>query len=83
LSPENPNRIQAHRLRLVEALPDESLASFGRRTANTWSPANSALMNALFSNHVFQGGEIVKISRAETFVSSRETDGIDENNEVQ
>lgn len=69
LSPENRQLVVAHRLRLVEALAGETLAAFGRRAETTWSPAYSAMMNALFTDHVFGGGEIVKISRAEPFVA--------------
>ncbi|MBW1885017.1 MAG: hypothetical protein JRJ58_15905, partial [Deltaproteobacteria bacterium] len=70
LSPDNHLLIQAHRLRVVNALPGESLADLGPRTNDSWSPANRALFNALFSNHVFEGGELVKTSRAEAYVST-------------
>jgi predicted Zn-dependent protease len=70
LSPDNRRLIQAHRLRVVKALPGESLADLGPRTDDSWSPSNRALFNALFSNHVFEGGELVKTSRAEAHVST-------------
>ena len=70
LSPDNRRLIQAHRLRVVKALPGESLADLGSRTDDSWSPSNRALFNALFSNHVFEGGELVKTSRAEAHVST-------------
>ncbi len=72
LSPDNRRLIQAHRLRVVKALPSESLADLGPRTNDSWSPANRALFNALFSNHVFEGGEFVKTSRAEAYTSTRD-----------
>jgi hypothetical protein len=51
-------------------LPGESLADLGPRTNDSWSPANRALFNALFSNHVFEGGDLVKTSRAEAYTST-------------
>lgn len=72
LSPDNRRLIQAHRLRVVKALPGESLADLGPRTNDSWSPTNRALFNALFSNHVFEGGELVKTSRAEAYTSTRD-----------
>ena len=54
-------------------LPGESLADLGPRTDDSWSPSNRALFNALFSNHVFEGGELVKTSRAEAY---NFTDGV-------
>jgi len=72
LSPDNRRLVQAHRLRVVKALPSESLADLGPRTNDSWSPANRALFNALFSNHVFEGGELVKTSRAEAYTSTRD-----------
>jgi predicted Zn-dependent protease len=67
LSPENRGLVRAHRLRVVKAQPDESLADLGPRTQDSWSIADRALFNALFSNHVFAGGELVKTSRAEPY----------------
>jgi predicted Zn-dependent protease len=73
LSPENRLLVQAHRLRVVKALTDESLADLGPRTNDSWTPSNRALFNALFSNHVFEGGELVKTSRAEAYTSTNGT----------
>ena len=70
LSPENRGLVQAHRLRVVRAEPGESLADIGPRSEDSWSPAYRALFNALFSNHVFEGGELVKISRAEAYATT-------------
>ena len=69
LSPENRRTIQAQRLRVVTAEPGESLPQLGRRTRDAWPTARIALQNALFSNHVFAGGELVKIARAELYTS--------------
>jgi hypothetical protein len=48
-------------------LPGETLVVLGEREGDTWSIARRALQNALFSNHVFEGGELVKVSRAESY----------------
>jgi predicted Zn-dependent protease len=73
LSPENRLLVQAHRLRVVKALTGESLVDLGPRTNDSWTPSNRALFNALFSNHVFEGGEAVKTSRAEAYTSTSDT----------
>lgn len=67
LSPENRRLIRAQRLRVVSALPGESLAELGQRTHDSGSPVNRALFNALFSNHVFKGSELVKTARSEAY----------------
>jgi hypothetical protein len=54
---------------VVTAETGESLEALGRRTGSAWTTARLALQNALFSNHVFEGGESVKISRAEPYDS--------------
>jgi hypothetical protein len=43
----------------------------GRRTGDTWTTARLAFQNALFSNHVFEGGELVKIARVEPYDESQ------------
>jgi hypothetical protein len=52
---------------VVKALPGETLVALGEREGDTWPIARRALQNALFSNHVFEGGELVKLSRAESY----------------
>jgi len=74
LSAENRQSIRAHGLGIVTAQSDESLANLGPRTQDTWTPAERALWNGLFSNHVFEGGELVKISHAVEFEPGVETD---------
>ncbi len=67
LSDENRATLQAQRLRVVEALPGEALVELGQRTGDSWGNARLAFQNALFSNHVFEGGELVKIAKLEPY----------------
>jgi predicted Zn-dependent protease len=67
LSVGNRELVRARRLRIVEAEAGESLADLGRRTEDTWVPTDRALVNGLLSNHVFAGGELVKVARSEAF----------------
>ena len=72
LASENRSLIRARRLRVVTAEPDESLTDLGARADDTWVPTRRALMNGLFSNHVFSGGELAKIARSEPYESAEE-----------
>jgi predicted Zn-dependent protease len=59
--------IEVTRLSLVEARSGEDLAALGRRTGNAWDPSRTAVLNGVFANHRFEGGELVKIARAEPY----------------
>jgi predicted Zn-dependent protease len=74
LSAENRIRIRARRLRMIEAEPNESLVELGTRAGDTWVPTRRAVMNGLFSNHVFQGSELAKIARSEPYHSEPAAD---------
>jgi predicted Zn-dependent protease len=67
LSAENLSLIRARRLRVVTANPDESLTDLGARAGDSWVPTRRAVMNGLFSNHIFSGGELAKIARSEPY----------------
>jgi len=58
----------ATKLRVVTALPRESIATLSKRTNNSWSVQDTAINNALFVDHEFEGGELVKISRSEPYI---------------
>ena len=73
LAVENRSLIRARRLRVVTAEPDESLTDLGTRAGDTWVPTRRAVMNGLFSNHVFSGGALAKIPRSERFEQTEET----------
>jgi hypothetical protein len=59
--------IEVTRLVLVEARSGEDLVALGRRTGNAWDPSRTAILNGVFSNHRFQGGELVKIALTEPY----------------
>jgi predicted Zn-dependent protease len=61
------NSIEATRLSLVEARRGEDLAALGGRTGNAWEPSRTAVLNGIFANHRFKGGELVKIARVEPY----------------
>ena len=67
LSDENRAQIRAERLRVVEAERGETLEALRERTGCSWSVARLAHQNALFSNHAFRGGELVKIALLEPY----------------
>jgi predicted Zn-dependent protease len=69
LTAKERNSIETTRLSLVTALANEDLAELGRRTGNAWDTSRTAVLNDIFSNHRFEGGELVKIARVEPYVS--------------
>jgi len=64
LTPAGRDSIVEHRLRIVRARAGESLTALGRRNANVWIPARFALVNGVDADHVYAGGEPVKIAVA-------------------
>jgi predicted Zn-dependent protease len=67
LSEEEIRSIQVTRLRVETARAGESFPELGARAGNLWSPADTAVMNALFVDHRFAGGETVKVARTEPY----------------
>ena len=59
--------IEETRLVLAEARSGEDLVALGRRTGNAWDPSRTAILNGVFTNHRFQGGELVKIARVQPY----------------
>ena len=41
--------------------------ALGRRAGNAWDPSRTAILNGVFTNHRFRGGELVKIARVEPY----------------
>ncbi len=72
LTPEQTERIRVTRLRLVEARRDEMLTDLSRRSGNTWSVPQIAVLNGIQGNHRFAGGELVKIAREEAWTPEAE-----------
>jgi predicted Zn-dependent protease len=58
-------QIRIKRLDVVLARPGEDVIRLGKRTGNAWSATDTALMNGLLGNDVFEGGELMKILRIE------------------
>jgi predicted Zn-dependent protease len=69
LTEEQRKSIEMTRLSLVEARAGEDLVALGRRTGNSWEPSRTAVLNGIFSNHRFEGGELVKIARVEPYLT--------------
>jgi predicted Zn-dependent protease len=55
------------RLRVVQAHAGEDLAELGRRGGNAFDTQRTAVLNGLFPNTRFGGGEPVKIARSEPY----------------
>jgi predicted Zn-dependent protease len=68
LSDAERSSLFATRLRVVEARPGETLAALGQRSENVWSVQDTAVYNAVFVDHRFEGGERVKIAKREPYV---------------
>ncbi len=64
LTEEERGSVQVIHLRLVRALPDETITALSQRADNAWGPGRTAVLNGLFVDNRFEGGEIVKIARA-------------------
>ena len=62
--------ILATRLRVVVARDGETIEELGKRTRNAMPILPTAVLNGLFTDHRFEGGELVKIARAEPYPSS-------------
>lgn len=62
LSPGERARILEMRLRVHDARGGESLASFGRRMGNAWSPQRTAVINGLGESATLAEGQLLKIA---------------------
>jgi len=67
INAEERRSIQVTRLRVETARTGEGLAELGKRSGNVWSINDTAVMNAVFANHRFAGGEQVKFARVEPY----------------
>jgi predicted Zn-dependent protease len=65
LSDESRSKIRIKRLHVVMVRPGEDVIRLGERTGNAWSATETALMNGMLGNEVFEGGELMKILRSE------------------
>lgn len=69
LSDENRASVMRSTLQVVDALPGETLEALARRTGSTLVPLRLAVLNGLFVDVVFDGGERVKIARDEVYAA--------------
>lgn len=60
--------LRVTRLALVTARAGEGLEALSRRSGNAWDVATTAVYNGVFVNHVYRGGERVKIARETPYV---------------
>jgi len=61
-------KIQEMRLRIAVAHSGESLTELSERTANRWDIQQTAVMNDLFTNHVLELGQLIKIAVSEDYL---------------
>jgi predicted Zn-dependent protease len=64
LTPEQRDSIRGTRISLVRARDGETIAQLNDRTDNVWSVAETALSNGVSVQHVFEGGQLVKIAQS-------------------
>ena len=67
LSDESRSQIRVKHLDVVLVRPGEDVVQLGERTGNAWTPIETALMNGMLGNEVFEGGELMKILRVDRF----------------
>jgi len=48
----------------------EGIAELSKRSHNVWSINDTAVYNAVFADHRFAGGELVKVAVREPYVAS-------------
>jgi predicted Zn-dependent protease len=67
LTEDERRGIQVDRLRIATARAGEDLSALSKRTSNVWSVNDTAVYNAVFADHRFEGGESVKIAVRERY----------------
>jgi predicted Zn-dependent protease len=65
---EERTGIEVTRLQVETARSGEGIAELSERSKNTWSVNDTAVYNAVFADHRFKGGELVKIAVREAYV---------------
>jgi predicted Zn-dependent protease len=65
ISDESRLQIQVKRMDVVLVRQGEDVIQLGQRTGNAWTATETALMNGMLGNEVFEGGELMKILRVE------------------
>ena len=62
LTPRERRSIHETRLRVVKAMPGESLGELSARTGNSWNLQQTAVSNALFADARLEEGQLVKVA---------------------
>lgn len=70
ITPEELSGIQVTRLQVETARAGDGLAQVSERSHNVWSINDTAVYNAVFANHRYSGGELVKVAVREPYVSA-------------
>lgn len=63
ISPEHRKLIHSDVLQLILARRGETVVDMARRSGTVLDPSSVALLNGLFGNEVFEGGELLKVVR--------------------
>jgi predicted Zn-dependent protease len=65
---EESSGIEVTRLQVETARAGEGIAELSKRARNVWSINDTAVYNAVFADHRFAGGELVKVAVREAYV---------------
>jgi predicted Zn-dependent protease len=68
LTEEEKHSIFATHMHVVQARRGEDLPGLGVRTGNAWNTTSTAIHNGVFTDHRYQGGELVKVAISEPYV---------------
>jgi predicted Zn-dependent protease len=75
LRSDEREKIREMRLRIAVAREGESLSDLSIRTANRWDIQYTAVVNDLFTDHVLDSGQLVKVAIAEDYRPDRDQSG--------
>lgn len=67
LTEEERHSTSETNLRYTKAFPGETIQRLSERTGNAWNVSDTAIYNAIFGDHIFEGGELVKITKVERY----------------
>ena len=71
LAPDAKLELRERRLRVATARAGETIAQLSRRSGNTWNIQETAVMNDVFADVRFRGGELVKVAVEEDYATRR------------
>jgi len=67
MTPELLAEVSELRLRLVKAQSAETLADLAKRSGTDWTAMQLGIINGIQPSHRFKGGELVKITKSESY----------------